>query len=102
MIWIKLKDAIELKEVLLVESYPPEDMLLVDGLYRYLLQPGKEDDDQCKRVTNRIWSKTTCRLSLGNQVMYYLADRVERAFMKEDLMLIPEDMELPPDCVQRW
>ena len=26
--------------------------------------------------------------SPGNQVMYYLADRLERAFVKEELMLI--------------
>ena len=29
--------------------------------------------------------------SPGNRVTYYLADALERAFMKEELMLIPED-----------
>ena len=38
----------------------------------------------------------------GNRVMYYLKDRPERAFVKEELMLIPEDTELPPDYVQKW
>ena len=47
------KDAIELKEVSLVESYPPEDKLPEDGLYCYLLQPGKEHDDQRKQTTDR-------------------------------------------------
>ena len=44
MIGMKPKDAIELNEVPLVdrESYPPEDILPEDGLYRYLLQPGEE------------------------------------------------------------
>ena len=28
------------------ESYPPEEVLPEDGLYRYLLQPGEEHDDQ--------------------------------------------------------
>ena len=37
-----------------------------------------------------------------NLVMYYLADRPERAFVAEELMLIPEDTELPPDYVQTW
>ena len=46
-----------------------------------------------------------------NHVMYYLrgpveaplhGDRPERAFVSEELMLIPEDTELPPDYVQEW
>ena len=48
MIGMKPKDAIKLNEAPLVvqESYPPEEVLLEDGLYRYLLQPGEEHDDQ--------------------------------------------------------
>ena len=38
----------------------------------------------------------------SNQVMYYLSDGPERAFVKEELMLIPEDTELPPDYVKKW
>ena len=38
--------------------------------------------------------------SPGNRVMYYLLDGPERAFVSEELMLIPEDTELPPDYVQ--
>ena len=63
---------------------------------------------------DRIWSKKTYRLKeivedSGNHVMYYLAglegtphsgDGPERAFVSEELMLIPEDTELPPDYVQ--
>ena len=36
----------------------------------------------------------------GNRVMYYLADRPERVFVSEELMLIPEDIQLPPDYIQ--
>ena len=79
MIGMKPKDAIKLNEVPLVtqESYPEEDTLPEDGLYRYLLQPGEEHDDQRRRATNRIWSKGTYRLreiveNPGNCVMYYL------------------------------
>ena len=66
-------------------------------MYHYLREPNEEHDDQLKRATERIWSKETYRLSEvvsspGNWVMYYLADALERAFMKEELMLIPEDM----------
>ena len=38
----------------------------------------------------------------GNQVMYCLKDGPERAFVSEELMLIPEDTELPPDYVKEW
>ena len=46
-------DAIVLDQVPLVkrENYPPEDTLPEDGLYRYLLQPGEEHDDQRRRAT---------------------------------------------------
>ena len=75
-----------------------------DRLYCYLLQPGEEHDDQ---RTDKIWSKGTYRLrkvveNPGNHVMYYLVDGPDRAFVSEELMLIPEDTELPPDYVQEW
>ena len=109
MIGMKPKDAIKLSQVPLVkcENYPEEDKLPEDGLYQYLLQPGEQHDDQQCRATNRIWSKKTYRLreivkDSGNCVMYYLSGGPERAFVSEDLMLIPEDTELPPDYVQKW
>ena len=48
MIGMKPKDAIKLNEVPLVaqESYPEEEVLPEDGLYRYLLQSSEEHDDQ--------------------------------------------------------
>ena len=57
--------------------------------------------------TDRIWSKASYRLreaveSPGNRVMYYLLIGPERAFASEELILIPEDTELPPDYVQAW
>ena len=109
MTGMKPKDAIKLNHIPLVkqENYPPENTLPEDGLYHYLLQPGEKHDDQCKRATNRIWSKKTYRLreiveDSGNRVMYYLKDEPERAFVSEELMLIPEDTELPPGYVQKW
>ena len=58
MTGMKPKDMIKLEEVPLVhgESYHPEGTLPEDGLYCYLLQPGEEHDNQCKRAMNRIWS----------------------------------------------
>ena len=84
MIGMKPNDAIQLDKVPLVEqeAYPPEEVLPEDGLYRYLLQPGEEHDDQRRRATDRIWSKGTYRLrevveSPGNWVMYYLLNGPE-------------------------
>ena len=85
-------------------------------MYCYLLQPGEEHDDRQCRATSRVWSKGTYRLreiveNPGNHVMYYLhragppggpSDGPERAFVLEELMLIPEDTELPLDFVQEW
>ena len=64
MIGMKPKDAIKLKEVPLVarESYPPEEVLPEDGLYRYLLQLSEAHNDQWRRAADRIWSKGTYRL----------------------------------------
>ena len=109
MIGMKPKDAIVLDQVPLVnrEAYPPEEVLPEDGLYQYLLQPGEEPNDQRHRATDRVWSKGTYRLreiveNHGNRAMYYLADEPDGAFVSEELMLIPEDTELPPDYVQEW
>ena len=34
----------------------------MDGLYRYLYQPGEQHGDQKRRATDLIWSKNTYRL----------------------------------------
>ena len=98
-----------LKEIPLVNqnNYLPEDILPEGGLYRYLLQPREEHDDQCKGATDIIWCKKTYRFSkivedLRNRVMYYLSDGPERTFVSEELLLIPGDTKLPPDYVQKW
>ena len=63
MTGMKPMDVIVLDQVPLVnrENYPEEDKLPEDGLYRYLLQPSEEHDDQWHRSTDRIWSKKTYR-----------------------------------------
>ena len=76
-------------------------------MYRYLLQPAEEHDDQRRRAMDRVLSKKTYRLreiveNPGNCVMYYLKDGLEKAFVSEELMLILEDTELPPDYIQEW
>ena len=82
-------------------------------MYRSPLQPGEEHDDQWRRATDRVWSKGTYRLrevieDSGNRAMYYLSGPggaslheggPEKAFVSEELILIPEDTELPPDYI---
>ena len=58
-------------------GYPEEDKLAEDGLYRYLLQPGEEHNDQQCRAMDRVWSKKTYRL-LG-----HLKARVQEHFSEK-------------------
>ena len=107
MTGVKPKDAIRLEEVPLVESYPPEDMLPEDRLYCYFLQLRERHDNQCKGATDRYrlrrpTGSSEVAWSCDNQVMYHLKDGLERIFMKEELMLVPKNKELPQDYVQEW
>ena len=97
-------DNVELK----IKPYPEEKVLPVDGLYRYLYQPGELEGGDRRRATDMIWSWNTFRLDRvvedpGQRVLYYLAeDAPKRAFVREQLMLISENTELPPDSVKKW
>ena len=109
MIGMEPKDAIKLEDVPLVkeEEYPKEEIAPIDGLYRYLYQPGEEHGDQKRRATDKMWSKDTYRLDdtiqdTGNRVLYYLKDGPKRSFVREELYLIPENTEKSPDLVQNW
>ena len=104
----KPSKAVKLENVALtIEKYPEEGVAPEDGLYRYLLQPGEEHGDQKRRAADNIWSRKTYRLDRiienpGQRVLYYLADGPQRAFVREELKLIPEDTEVPPDHVKEW
>ena len=107
MIGMKPKDAIKLDNVPLDKKYPGETVLPEDGLYRYLYQPGEQHGDKKRRATDLIWSKNTYRLDrivqdLGNRVLYYLQAGPDRAFVREELMHISEDTQVPPDWVSEW
>ena len=64
MIDIKRKDAIKLGFIKLdkSETFPEENVLLEDGLYRYLYQPGEQHGEQKGQATDLIMSKNTYRL----------------------------------------
>ena len=62
---------------------------------------------QQRRATDMIWSWNTFRLDRiiqdeGQRVLYYLRDGPKRSFVREELMLIPEETQLPPDYAQNW
>ena len=102
MIGMKPKDAIKLDTVSLDKKYPKETALAKDRLYRYLYQPGEIHGDQKRRAANLIWSKNTYRLDRtvqdpGNRVLYYFPDGLDRAFVREELMHVSEDTQVPPE-----
>ena len=107
MIDIQSKDAIKLGTVPQDKTYAKETVLPEDGLYRYLYQPGEQHEDQKRRAAVFIWSKNTNQLDRtvqepGNCVLYFLQDRPDRAFVREELMHISGDTQVPPDWVSEW
>ena len=112
VIWSGIVSGI-LYQVLLetLENSSPENLLPHDGLYRYLLPPGREFiKNQSKRAVDQIWrftdqfNDTTCRMrkvinEVGSRVVNFWQDGPERAFVKEELMLILEVIENPPDYI---
>ena len=104
---MKPNDVIKLDTIPLDKKYPEETILPKDGLYRYLYQPGEQHGDQKRRATDLIWSKNIYRLDQivqdpENRVLYYLQDRPDTTFMREELMHVSEDPQVPPDWVSEW
>ena len=98
MINMKPKEAIKLDILKLYksETYPKEEVLLQDGLYRYLYQPGEQHEDKKRRATDLAWSKNTYRLDQvvenpRNCVLYYLQGGPDRDFIPEQFMHILKD-----------
>ena len=84
MIGMKPKDATKLDAVQLDETFPEENLLCEDGLYRYLYQSGEQHGDQKRRATDFTWSKNTYRLDRivrepNNRIFYYFQVGSNRA-----------------------
>ena len=99
---MKPKDAIKVDIVPLDKKYPEETILPEVGLYSYLYQPDEIHGDQKRRATDFIWSKNMYRLDRivqesGNRFLYYLQEGPARAFVREELMHISKDTQVPPD-----
>ena len=72
---------------------------------RYLYQPGELEGGR-RRATDPVWSLEVYRLGrsvtkTGEPVLYYLADGPQRGFVREELLVVPPDTQLPPDGVLR-
>ena len=74
---------------------------------RYLYQPGELEGGR-RRATDPVWSLEVHRLGRSvtkpdEPVLYYLQgdDAPQRGFVREELLAVPPDTQLPPDGVLR-
>ena len=74
---------------------------------RYLYQPGELEGGR-RRATDSVWSLEVYRLGRSvtkpdEPVLYYLQgdDAPQRGFVREELLAVPSDTQLPPDGVLR-
>ena len=97
---VKIKGVTYRKPVGLNEVRLPSGVMV-----RYLLNPEEDEGDNRSRATDPIWSIEMFYIDhtviIPNQpVLYYLSDGAPRRnFVREELQVIPEDTELPPDHV---
>ena len=73
---------------------------------RFLYQPGELEGGQRRRATDAIWSLQVYRLGRSvtkpnEPVLYYLLDGPARGFVREELLVVPPDTQLPPDGILR-
>ena len=67
---------------------------------RYLYQPGKLEGG-AKRATDPIWSLKVYQVvknmtNPNEPVVYYLSDELKRGFVREELLVVPPNTQLPP------
>ena len=70
---------------------------------RYLYQPAELKGGR-RRAADPVWSLEVCRLGRSvtkpdEPVLYYLQDDPPRGFVKEELLVVPPDTQLPQDGV---
>ena len=81
-----------------------EEQKLPSGVgVRYLYQPGELEGGR-RRATDPVWSLGVYRLGRSvtkpdEPVLYYLLDGPQRGFVREELLVVPPDTQLPPDGV---
>ena len=68
---------------------------------RYLYQPGELEGGK-KRATDPIWSLNVLSIERSftkpeQPVLYYLRDGPKRGFVREELLVVPPNTQLPPE-----
>ena len=68
---------------------------------RFLYQPGELEGGH-RRATDPVWSLEVYRLGRSvtkpdEPVLYYLQDGPPRGFVREELLVVPPDTQLPPE-----
>ena len=106
----KPKDAIKTKTVAQKPSSPAgrpaglNEQKVPSGVgVRYLYQPGELEGGR-RRATDPVWSLGVYRLGRSvtkpdEPVLYYLQDGPSRGFVREELLVVPPNTQLPPDGV---
>lgn len=77
-----------------------------NDLFRYLYQTSEQHRYQKRWATDFVWSKNKYRIDRiveesDNQPLSCLHGP-DRAFEHEELMHIPEDNQVPAECVIKW
>ena len=99
-------EAIKLPEVKHLSSSKsrPERLLPPGVKVRYLYQPGELEGGERRRATDHIWSLNTYEISQvmphSQPIFYYLHDAPKRGFVREELLVVPDDTQLPPSTLK--
>ncbi len=109
LIGMKPVDAIEKKEVKIRSSAPQrlknEIQIPNNVKLRYLYAPGELEGGERRRSTDPFWSLETYTVDSvvrtpGDPILYYLSDDApKRGFVRQELLIVPDGTQLPPDRV---
>ena len=70
---------------------------------RYLYAPGELEGGERRRATDPNWSLETYTIDSvvktpGDPILYYLSEGAPtRGFVRQELLIVPNDTQLPPD-----
>ena len=109
LIGMKPIDAIKKKEVKAMGSAPQklknEIQIPSNVKLRYLYAPGELEGGERRRAADPNWSLETYTIdenvkTPGDPILYYLSEGApKRGFVRQELMIVPNDTQLPPDRV---
>ena len=106
LIGMKPSEAIKKNKVNVKSSMPQrleEIQLPYNIKVRYLYQPGELEGGDKRRATDPIWSLETYTIDSvvktpGDPILYYLPEGApKRGFVRQELMIVPFNTQLPPN-----